>query len=109
MYQKYIVRGRAYIEPKFRFLENGQAVVNFVIVVNRKNNPSKSDKIPAVAWGGCAKDVNNQIQKGDMAFFEGEIRSSEWKEDGKTQYKQQLEIESFIKEKVNQKDGDKDE
>jgi single-stranded DNA-binding protein len=108
MYQKVIVRGRSFIDPIFKFLEDGTPVVNFIIVVNRKSNRQKSDKIPAVAWGETAKLIDKHIKKGDMAFYEGEIRTTEkTNEEGKTDYYQNFEIEHFNKEfKSKQKDGD---
>lgn len=107
MYQKVLIRGRAYIDPQLRYIENGTPVVNYILVINRKNNNNFADKIPVVAWGETAKNIDKHIKKGDMAFYEGELRSSEWQdEEGKTHYQIQFQIDSFTKEftKNNKKD-----
>jgi single-strand DNA-binding protein len=76
---KVILVGRLAGDPEVRYTQNGKAVANFNLAVNRHGQDKQADFIPIVAWEKIAEIVGNNLAKGRRILVEGrlQIRSYE--------------------------------
>ena len=89
MLNKIILIGRLVRDPEMRYTNNGTAVCNFTLAVDRgyKNNngDTETDFIKIVTWRKQAETCAEHLGKGRLVAVDGrlQIRKSEGK-DGKT-------------------------
>lgn len=76
-FQKLFIAGRLAADPTFKVINEKNCVVNFGVVVNEGSN---SDYIPCVAWGERAKEIAENLVKGDLVQFDGKLKSSTFKD-----------------------------
>ena len=78
-----VVIGRLTHDPELRYTQNGTAVSNFSVAVERpqynKEKEKEVDFIPVVVWSGLAEVVAEHLQKGRLVAIQGrlQIRSYE--------------------------------
>ncbi|MBC1557021.1 single-stranded DNA-binding protein [Listeria seeligeri] len=82
--------GRLTKNPEIKFLQNGMAVTNLTIAVNRKKTQNNSepgaDYLNCVAWGKTAKNVADYTVKGSHVAIVAEARSRTYNKDDQTHY-----------------------
>ena len=86
MLNKVILIGRLTKDPELRHTQNGHAVANFDLAVDRpftgQDGEKETDFIRINVWRKQAENAANYLQKGSMAAVEGrlQIRSYQDKE-----------------------------
>lgn len=90
MMNRTILVGRLTADPELKYTQNGVAVVNFTLAVNRpfKNNgEQQADFINIVAWRKTAENVANYLNKGSLAGVDGRIQTRNYEgQDGRRVY-----------------------
>jgi len=91
-----ILIGRLTQDPELRYTQNGTAVTNFTVAVNRKFKRDEADFIPVVVWNKAAENCANYLGKGRLVGVDGrlQIRSYE------TQDGQKRKVTEVIAEDV---------
>ena len=88
---KVILMGRLARDPELRYTQNGTAVCNFTLAVNRRfqkqGEEPKVDFIPVVVWGKQAEFCEKHFRKGRQVAVVGRIQVDSWEQEGKRQYK----------------------
>lgn len=90
-----IIMGRMVRDVELRQLQDGTAVCEFTIAVNRQYNRDKADFIGCKAFRQTAEFIAKYFHKGDMIAVKGSIEVDEWtdKED-KKQHKTKINVEN---------------
>lgn len=90
---KVILVGRLGKDPEVRHLESGAAVANFSIATSefyKDRNTGERKEITEwhniVLWRGLAEVAEKYLNKGDMVYIEGKLRTRSWEKDGVTRY-----------------------
>lgn len=89
---KAILIGRLVADPELRYLQNGTAVANFTLAVDRGMSKQKkqeaeaagqqtADFIRVVAWGKTAENVANYLKKGLQTAVDGRIQTGSYTND----------------------------
>lgn len=95
-----VLAGRLTADPEIRKSPNGNSVVRFSLVVNRKfknaNGQYEVDYINCVAFKGTADTINAYVSKGDMLIVEGRIQTSRYtRTDGSTGYSTDIAVDGI--------------
>lgn len=90
---KVIIVGRIGKDPEVRHLQNGTTVANFSVATSEtykdKNTGDKVEQTEwhnIVLWRGLADIAEKYLNKGDMVYIEGKLRTRSWEKDGVTRY-----------------------
>lgn len=90
---KVILVGRLGKDPEVRHLESGAAVANFSVATSetyKDRNTGERKEITEwhniVLWRGLAEVAEKYLNKGDMVYIEGKLRTRSWEKDGVTRY-----------------------
>lgn len=87
-----VIVGRLTKDVDLRYTQNGKAVGNFVLAVNRpfknkQTNDFDADFINCVAWGKQAENLAQYMKKGSQVGVDGRIQTRTYDDkDGKTVY-----------------------
>src|SRR5690625_5218021 len=87
-----VIVGRLTKDVDLRYTQNGKAVGNFVLAVNRpfrnqQTNDYDADFINCVAWGKQAENLAQYMKKGSQVGVDGRIQTRTYDDkDGKTVY-----------------------
>jgi single-strand DNA-binding protein len=80
-------------DPELRDSNNGNAVCNFSLALNRAYKDQSgewkeaTDFIDVVAWGSLAERVAQYLFKGRRALIQGKLQSRSWEQDGQKRSK----------------------
>ncbi len=90
---KVILVGRLGKDPEVRHLESGAVVANFPIATSEtykdRNTGERKEQTEwhnIVLWRGLAEVAEKYLNKGDMIYVEGKLRTRSWERDGVTRY-----------------------
>ena len=83
--------GRLTDDPDLRYLDDGTAVVNFTIAVNRNYDRDKTDFIDCVAWRKTAEFAADYLRKGNITAVDGKLQTRTY-EDQQGNNRKQTEI-----------------
>ena len=94
-FNKVMLMGNLTRDPVLEFVgDNGSAVVNFGLAINRKVKKGDEWKddvcfVDITVWGKQAENCQKYLSKGRPAFIEGYLKFSEWddKKDGQKRNK----------------------
>lgn len=91
MLNKVILIGRLTKDVDLRYTQNGTAVANFILAVNRnftnQNGEREADFIPIVVWRKLAENCSKYIGKGRLVAVSGRIQTSNYDmPDGQKRY-----------------------
>lgn len=80
-----VLTGRMTADPELRTIDNGAAVVNFSIAVQRGYKPAGSDDYPVdfldiVAWRKTAEFIGNYFKKGSMITVVGSLETRRYQD-----------------------------
>ena len=84
--------GRLGKDPETRTLENGSIVTSFSVATSetyKDKNGAKQETTDwhnMTIWGKLADLAAKFLKKGDLAYFEGKLRTRSWEKDGITRY-----------------------
>jgi single-strand DNA-binding protein len=71
-------------DPELRYIQNGSAVVNMRIAVNRYYTTQSGEKkqdtcyVTVVAWSRLAELCSEYLSKGKSVFVEGRLQNRSW-------------------------------
>lgn len=90
---KVILVGRLGKDPEVRHLESGVAVASFSVATSetyKDRNSGERKEITewhnVVLWRGLAEVAEKYLNKGDMVYIEGKLRTRSWEKEGVTRY-----------------------
>lgn len=90
---KVIIVGRLGKDPEVRHLESGASVANFPVATSEvykdRNTGERKEQTEwhnVVLWRGLADIAEKYLNKGDMVYIEGKLRTRSWEKDGITRY-----------------------
>ncbi|MBL6447485.1 single-stranded DNA-binding protein [Fulvivirga sp. 29W222] len=90
---KVIIVGRLGKDPEVRHLESGASVANFPVATSEvykdRNTGERREQTEwhnVVLWRGLADISEKYLNKGDMVYIEGKLRTRSWEKDGVTRY-----------------------
>ena len=76
-----VLIGRLCADPELRYTNNGTAVANFTLAVDRRFSKEKqADFINIVAWKAQAKNCAKYIAKGSQVAVEGRIQARKYQD-----------------------------
>ncbi|MDN6182832.1 MAG: single-stranded DNA-binding protein [Staphylococcus equorum] len=79
MINRFVGVGRLTKDPEFRTTPSGRSITNFTLACNRpfknKNGEQEADFINVVTFRKQAENVNNHLNKGNLAGVDGRIQS----------------------------------
>ena len=92
---KIILMGNVGKDPEMRFTQSGKPVTSFSLATNRNFKKgeeweSETTWFKVTVWGDLAERVNQNIEKGQQVYVEGNIKMESWEGDGGT--KSQLSV-----------------
>ena len=67
--------GRLTDDPDLRYLDDGTAVANFTVAVNRSYDREKTDFIDCVCWRKTAEFAADYLRKGNITAVDGKIQT----------------------------------
>jgi single-strand DNA-binding protein len=70
-----ILIGRVVAQPDLRYTQNGKAVANFRLAVDRRGKNDEADFIPIVAWERLAEICGEFLTKGKLVAIEGRLQT----------------------------------
>lgn len=70
---KVTLLGRLAQDPEIRYTNNGKAVTNFTMAVDRGKDKG-ADFIPVVFWDKTAETIGNYVKKGQRLLIEGRLQ-----------------------------------
>jgi single-strand DNA-binding protein len=80
MYQQMSIIGNVGKAPELRYLQNGTAVADFSVAVNKRYTTSAGEQreettwFKVTCWRGLAETVAQYVNKGQQIFVTGEIK-----------------------------------
>jgi single-strand DNA-binding protein len=88
--------GRLTADPEIKFTNNGTALVNFSVAVNRKKGDEEYvSYFDVTAWGTLAQGVADSLHKGDRVVVNGFLTQDRYEnKEGKTVSKVVLTAEA---------------
>lgn len=93
--------GRLSKDVEIRYTQNGKAVANFSLAVQREmadqNGKRHTDFFNFVVWGKPAENMANQLSKGDMIAVQSKAQPRSYEKDGKTNYVTEFIVDGFPK------------
>lgn len=72
------IMGRFTRDPELRYTQQGKAVANFSIAVNRIGGNNEADFFECVAWEKQAELISNSCQKGHRLLIWGRLQQEKW-------------------------------
>jgi single-strand DNA-binding protein len=87
--------GRLTADPELKFTNNGMAVVNFSVAVNRKKGEEEYvSYFDCTSWGTLAQGIADSLHKGDRVIVNGNLTQDRYEKDGKTVSKTVINAEA---------------
>lgn len=91
-------------DPKIRYIQDGTAVANFSLAVNRYVKKEKQTTwVPIVAWGSLAEVCESYVRKGDPLYVRGSLQIRSW-EDKEGNQKERAEIRADVIQLLKKKE-----
>jgi single-strand DNA-binding protein len=94
---KAMIIGNLGRDPEMRYTQNGQAVTQFTVAVNRNyKDPSgewkeETEWFRVVAWAALAERTAEYLRKGRKVYVEGRLQTRTWEgQDGQKHYTTEL-------------------
>jgi len=81
-----VLIGRLTRDPDVRYTNNGIAIANFTIAINRptKGDDKQADFLRIIAFGKTAENCERYLRKGLRVAVEGRIQTGKYEKDGHT-------------------------
>ena len=98
---KAMIIGNLGRDPEMRYTQNGQAVTQFTVAVNRNYKDAsgewkeETEWFRVVAWAALAERTAEYLRKGRKVYVEGRLQTRTWEgQDGQKHYTTELIDES---------------
>ena len=99
---KVMLIGNLTRDPELRYLQNGTAVCDLGLAINRKWKAASGEMkeevvfVDVTAWGKQAETISEYLQKGRAIFVEGRLKLDQWtNQQGQKQSKLNVVMENF--------------
>jgi single-strand DNA-binding protein len=90
---KVIIVGTLGQDPELKFMNNGNAVVNFSVATSEKwKDKNTGEKKELTEWhracifGKLAEIAGQYLKKGSKVYLEGKLQTRKWEKDGQDRY-----------------------
>ncbi len=93
-----VLNGRATRNAELKYTNNGTAVANFSIAVNRRAKGANGEWgeepnfFDCAMWGKRAEALSQYITKGKQISIRGELKQQRWESEGQKRSKVQIEV-----------------
>lgn len=92
--------GRVTKKPLIKALPSGTKIVNFGVATNRTWTQDGAKKeevefINVVAFSKLAEIIDKYVEKGQLIYIQGRLKTSNWEKDGAKHYKTEVIAESM--------------
>ena len=94
--------GRLGGDPEVRYTASGKAVANFTVATSEtwtKDGEKHEDTEwhRCVVWDKLAEICQQYLHKGDLAYFEGQIRTRKWQDqNGNDRYNTEIKVSDML-------------
>lgn len=78
-YNRVILMGHLTSDPELKYIQQGTAVVNFGLAINRGK---EADFFDCEAWEKTAELISEYLKKGSGILIEGRLKQERWEKDG---------------------------
>jgi len=100
---KVILLGRVGKPPEVRSIDNGAKVASFSMATSESYKDKKTGEKKEttewsniVAWRGLAEITEKYVNKGDLIYVEGKLRTRSWEKDGVTRYTTEIVADNIV-------------
>ncbi len=95
-YNKVFLMGNLTRDIELRYTQNGKAVGNSAIAVNRKSGDKEETTfVNIVVWEKSAEILAEHTKKGSPLFIEGRLQVRSWEKDGEKKLSTEVVVETF--------------
>lgn len=94
-FNKVILLGNLTRDPELRYTNNGTAVCEFGLAVNRRSNDPNREEVcfvDIVVWDKQAESTGRLLQKGAQALIEGRLQFDQWQDRETGQKRNRLRV-----------------
>lgn len=97
---KVLIIGRLGTDPELKYTPSGVAVCNFSVATSENWTDKSGQKQEKTEWhrmkafGKTAELINQYLNKGSQAYFEGSLQTRMWEKDGHKNYTTEVNIKS---------------
>lgn len=95
MINNVVLVGRTTSDIDMRYSQQGTAIANFTLAVNRRFDKEKTDFIRCIAFKKSAELLAQHVKKGHQVGIEGSIQTGSYEKDGRTIYTTDIIVNNF--------------
>ena len=101
MVNKVILIGNVGKDPEIRNLENGNKVASFSLATSETYKNKQGERVTNTEWhnitcfGNVAGIVENYVNKGDMLYLEGSVKTRSWDSNDGKKYITEINVNSI--------------
>lgn len=93
---KVVLGGRLTSDVELKQTQQGTAVCQFSIAINRKGKDTGTDFINCVAWRNTAEFISKYFKKGSSICVTGSIQVRSWEDNGNKRYATEVLVEDAL-------------
>lgn len=87
--------GRMTRDCELKYTQDGRAIGNFTIAINKRYKKDEANFINCVAFGKTAELIAEYVKKGHLLGVAGSIETSSWEKDGQKHYKTEVAVDQM--------------
>ena len=87
--------GRLVRDVELKYTQDGKAVGNFALAINKRFKKDEANFINCVAWGKTGELIAQYVKKGNLLGVTGSIETSTWEKDGQKHYKTEVFVDQI--------------
>jgi single-strand DNA-binding protein len=87
--------GRMTKNCELKYTQEGKAIGNFTIAINKRYKKDEANFINCVAFGKTAELISEYVRKGHLFGITGSIETSSWEKDGQKHYKTEVAVDQI--------------
>jgi single-strand DNA-binding protein len=93
--------GRVGQTPEIKTLESGQRLARLSIATSEKYTNKQGEKIEetdwhnVVVWGKLVDVIEKYVNKGDLLYLQGKLKTRSWEQDGAKRYATEVVLSGF--------------
>lgn len=99
---KVMLIGRLGKDPEVKRLENGTTIVNMTLATSEKYKDKSGTLMESTEWHNLtaykklAEICEKFLKKGDMAYFEGKLKTRSWDSNGVKKYATDIIVNNMV-------------
>lgn len=87
--------GRMTRDCELKYTQDGKAIGNFTLAINKRYKKDEANFINCVAFGKAAELIAEYVKKGHLLGVTGSIETSSWEKDGQKHYKTEVAVDQI--------------